>query len=315
MATIVETSPATPPPAIIIEDVHPTAERSFVTSPIGWGSIFAATVITLGVWLALHLFGIGVGLTAIDPSDSSSLRGVGMGVGIWSLIAPILAMFIGGLVAGRVAPTINTLNAAIHGAAMWALASLVAMMMIMSMLGSLARGAAATGSAVGRATAGAVGAASGGAADLSMDQLGIDANDLIAPINKQLAARGMPPVDPNSVELAAKDAMRETVRGDMNREKLVGIVERRTSLSRQDAEQLAGQLEQRLNQAKTKAQDVAGQAQQTALQVAETSGKLLLTLFATLVLSLGAAILGSILSVRRERREHVVLPRASTTRA
>jgi phosphotransferase system glucose/maltose/N-acetylglucosamine-specific IIC component len=45
---------------------------------------------------------------------------------VWSLIAPIVALFIGGLVAGRMAPTINTANAAIHGAVVWALSVIAA---------------------------------------------------------------------------------------------------------------------------------------------------------------------------------------------
>jgi hypothetical protein len=80
-------------PYTAIEPPMVTAERSAIVSPVGWSAIFAAATVAVGTWLVLHLIGIGVGLTAIDPTDASSLRRVGIGTGIWSLIAPIIALF------------------------------------------------------------------------------------------------------------------------------------------------------------------------------------------------------------------------------
>ncbi|MBA3542736.1 MAG: hypothetical protein H0T79_24175, partial [Deltaproteobacteria bacterium] len=290
-----------------------TAERSAIASPIGWSSIFGATAIALGVWLVLHLFGIGAGMTAIDPDNASSLRGAGIGMGVWSLIAPIIAIFVGGLVVGRVAPTINTLNAAIHGAVVWALTALAAMMLLAMTVGSLARGVAATGSAVGKAASSAVSAGTGDGG-VSMSSLGINADDMVAPINKRLQAQGLPPVKADDLQAAAKEALQTSVRqgGVVDREQLVTIIARRTNLSRADAEQVATQLQQQLNAAQEKGGQIASQAGRTAMQVAETTGKALVTLSVMLTLALAASILGAVISVRRERREHVVLPHAST---
>lgn len=194
-------TPDEPRPAISeTEHVTTTVERDVIASPIGWSTIFAAAVIAAAVWFVLHMLGVGVGLVAIDTADPSSLRGVGIGTGVWSLIAPIIALFIGGLVAGRVAPTINTLNAVIHGAVVWALTVLASIIVMAMVVGALLRG--------------------------------------------------------------------------------VGKVGGTTA-------------------------DMAGAS-------AETTGALVLTLSVMMILTLGSAILGSILSVRRERREHVVLPHAIT---
>ncbi|MDQ3364912.1 MAG: hypothetical protein M3680_05745 [Myxococcota bacterium] len=301
-------------PVLITEPVLTTPERSPIASPIGWSSIFAATAVTVGVWLVLHLFGIGVGLTAIEPDDASSLRGVGVGTGIWSLVAPLIALFIGGLVAGRVAPTINTLNAVIHGAVVWALAAVASLILLTMMVGAMVRGLAATGQAVGEVAGSSLRAGAEGAGGLTLSQLGIDANDMIAPINKRLEAQGMPRVTPDSVEAAAREALTTAVRrgGDVDRKTMTDIIARRTELSRADAEQLAGQLEQRVRAGQTRGGELLQDAQETALQAAETTGKLVLVLSITMLLGLGTAIAGSILSVRRERREHVVLPRAMT---
>jgi hypothetical protein len=290
--------------------VVPTAERTFVSSPIGWSSIFAATVVTLGVWLALHLFGIGVGLTALDPRDAGSLKGVGIGVGIWSVIAPLIALFIGGLVVGRVAPTINTLNAAIHGAVVWALSLLLTLLLLVNAFGMIARGAASAGSAVAGAVSSAAGAATSGE---MLQSLGIDENTVFAPVNRRLQERGMPPVAPDRARAAAQEMLRTRVQqGELSREQAVDIVARQTELSRADAEQVATELQERVNQAGQRGQEVAQQAKETALTAAEGAGKVIMAMVALMVLGLAATIGGAILSVRRERREHVVLPRATT---
>ena len=292
------------------ETVFPTAERSSIASPIGWSSILAATVISLGVWLLLHLFGVAVGLTALDPRDAGSLKGAGIGVGIWSITVPLIALFIGGLVAGRVAPTINTMNAAIHGAVVWALTLLVAMFMVVNMLGSIARG---VGSA-GKEVAGGAMSAAGHMGGVSLDDVGLKPDDVFAPINKELQERGAPPVSPERAKDAAQEVVRTAVQGgDLSREKIIDIVAKRTELSRADAEKVAGDLEQRVQSMKQQAGKGLVRAQEVALGAAEGAGKALLALCALMLLSLGAAVLGAILSVRHERRTHVVLPHARTT--
>jgi len=305
----------TEPAVVVVEPIltEPpliSTERTKISSPIGWSAIFAGAVVTIGAWLVLHLIGIGVGLTVIDPHDANTLRGAGIGVGIWSLIAPLVALFFGGLVAGRVAPTINTANAAIHGAVVWALAAISALVLVLMMMSSLMRGAAATGSAMGHAAGSVIGAVP------SLSELGITGDDLIAPINRRLASEGKPELSAREVEAAARDALGVSMRqGRLDRATLVQSVERRTQLSRADAEEIADRVEQRYIEVRGQARELGENVKETALQVAETTGKLILVLSITGLLGLGAAVLGAVLSVRRERRTHVVLPRASMRRA
>ena len=188
-----------------------TAERSAIASPIGWSAILAGATVAVGVWLVLHMLGIGIGLIAIDPDDAGTLRGVGIGAGIWSALAPLFGLFVGGLVAGRVAPTINSANAAIHGAVVWALTGIASLILLATAVSSVVQGTAAAGAAVGRGAA------------------------------------------------------------------------------------------------------AAEQAKRAALEAAEITGQVLLVLSVLMILGLGASIAGAVVSVRRERREHVVLPRAQTT--
>ncbi|MGE0548495.1 MAG: hypothetical protein AB7O24_29885 [Kofleriaceae bacterium] len=287
------------------------AERSPIASPIGWSSIFAGTAVAVGVWFVLHVFGVGVGMTAINPDDSSSLRGVGIGVGVWSLLAPIIGLFIGGLVAGRVAPTINTLNAVIHAGVVWALSALAALTCVAMIVSMMARGAVATSVAVGNAAGAAVTEGSKHLDDLSA--LGLSGDDLIAPINERLKAEGRPTVSADEVVAASRAALRESVRqGGIDRNRLVTIYAERTSLSRADAERVADVISERWDSVRARGGDVAQQAKHTALAAADVTGKLLLTLSITMLVGLGATILGAIFAVRYERREHVLLPRAMT---
>ncbi|MBA3456885.1 MAG: hypothetical protein H0T42_27595 [Deltaproteobacteria bacterium] len=301
---VIESRTVNPEPELVIT----TGERSIIASPIGWSTIFAAAVVAGAVWLVLHMFGVGVGLTAIEPDDPSSLRAVGIGTGIWSLIAPVIALFIGGLVAGRVAPTINTLNAVIHGAVVWGLTVLASILMIVMVVSAMLRGAVKVVST----TADVAGASAGQLGKLP-SAVGLDSKDLVAPINQRLQREGMPPVTSDQLEAVVKEVVETSVRtGDINRTTMVEIVARRTALSRPDADKVATAIESEISGAATRGRELAGQAGETAMQAAETTGKLVLSLSLMMILTLGAAILGSILAVRRERREHVVLPRAST---
>jgi hypothetical protein len=88
---------------------------------ISWGAIFGGTLVALGVWLLLHTLGLAAGLTAIDPNNPRSLRGVGIGTGIWSIVAPLIALFVGGYVAARSAGVLERGLGALHGAVLWGL--------------------------------------------------------------------------------------------------------------------------------------------------------------------------------------------------
>ena len=288
-----------------------TAERTRIASPFGWSAIFAGATVTLGAWLVLHLIGIGIGMTAVDPEDASSLKAVGIGAGAWSLIAPIIALFVGGIVAGRIAPTINAGVAAIHGAVVWGLTMIAALFLVMSLVSTIARGAKSAAGAVGDLA----GEAAGAAGDVSMEDLGIGSKDLVAPINQKLREQGKPEVTAKQIEAVAKDVLRSSVRsGRIDQQTVITSVERNTALTGADAQDLARQLQTKLEQARSKVGKAGEQVKETALETVEATGKVLLVLALASLLGLGAAIGGSILSVRHERKEHVVLPRATAGR-
>jgi hypothetical protein len=285
------------------------APHAPVSQPLGWGSIFAAAAITVALTMFFHLFGIGIGLTSIDPTDPGSLRSVGIGTGLWSIAAPIIALFIGGLVAGRTAPTLNRTTAAIHGAATWAITSIAAVFLIGAVFGALSRAATMTASAVASSFAtstepsatGSSGTAAPAAAFLQMDR-----DKLLARLNDELAARGMPRVERENVDAAIAEGMRRAMfEGGIDRDTAIAIAAKHTALSPQQAEQIARHIEQEVLAAKQRERSTTSSVpatSTTALTPTERTGQLVLGLSLAMLLGLFTAMVGAALGARRPQR-------------
>ncbi|HEY5946671.1 MAG TPA: hypothetical protein VIV40_14310 [Kofleriaceae bacterium] len=106
-----------------------------------WTAVFAGAAVAVALWVVLQLIGMGAGLTAVDLDDSGSLRNVGMGTTVWSMLAPLLALFAGGLVAGRLATTYDHKVGAAHGLVVWAIASLAGVVAVAWLVSAIAGGA------------------------------------------------------------------------------------------------------------------------------------------------------------------------------
>jgi hypothetical protein len=254
--------------------------------------------VALGVWLLLHALGLAAGLTAIDPDNPRSLKGVGIGTGIWSIIAPLISLFVGGFVAARTAGTIDRATGALHGAVLWGLTTVAGAALLATAL------AAVVGAGV-RAGGTAVGLAGKGAGQLGQ-AMNIDFNDALGPINQKLRAQGAPPISAEELQAATRDVIaRGVAQGRIDRETLVSSISANTNLERADAEQLGARLQQQIDQG-------LGQVQRGALQAAETTGKALWGVFFGLLLGLISSVAGSITGVSRRQRRAVAVPVAPT---
>lgn len=273
-----------------------------ISHRIRWGAIVAGAILAVGLWILFHVLGLAAGLTAIDPSSPGSLRAAGIGTGVWSVIASLLALFGGGVVAGRLAGPIDRLGGALHGAVLWALTTIAGVVLIVSVAGMLLNSAAHVGGAAVSA-AGSLGNLAEGADP--MRALGLDAKDLLAPVNQQLQAQGKPAVTPeqlqSAVQAAAKTALQQ---GRFDRGVLISALEHNTALTRADVEGLVTQVEQRMG--------AIGQhverAETGALQAAESTGKGLWWVFGALLLGLITAVGGASLGAwptKRRAVEHV----------
>lgn len=73
--------------------------RKIMINQISWGAVLAGVVLTLAVQLILNLLGIGIGAATLDPGQGAGsnpeVATLGLGAGIWFVVAGIVASFVG----------------------------------------------------------------------------------------------------------------------------------------------------------------------------------------------------------------------------
>lgn len=265
-----------------------------VTSGVSWGAIFAGALVSASMWLLLHILGTSIGLTAIDP-ETSSLRAIGIGTGVWSLIAPLLALFLGGLAAGRLAGPMSWLTGAIHGAVVWSLATLATLSLLWMTLTAVLGGAVAAGAEMAPAMSGA---AMQAMEECTPETLGVVSDELLAPVNHRLRAEGKPAVTDRQLRDALRDGLKMAVKqGRMDRLIVVSVLTRDTPMTQAEASDVATSLQRRFDESVARVSDVA---KKRTLEAAEAMGKALLGLSLAMVLGLVAAVGGAVLSGRHE---------------
>ncbi len=295
MAEIVEKAPVTAIPGVPFK--------------LSWGAIFGGTFVALGVWILLYSLGLALGLSSVDPADPGSAKSAGIGTGIWSLIAPLIALFAGGLVASRTAGVVDKMGGALHGAVLWGLTTLAGVIVMGMALSSLLGAVFSVGkTAVGAAGSAISGAASqGGQVGNIASSFGLNAEDALAPVNQRLRQEGKPAITADQLQAATKDVLNTGIQqGKLDRELLVSSIAQNTALSRRDAEDIAGRIEAQWGQAQgqvsQKAGEIGQQVQQGALKAADATGRVFWGVVFALLLGLISSILGATLGVSKRQR-------------
>jgi hypothetical protein len=295
MAEEVFTAPAGYTSAVVTEVDEPVRRRS----RISWGAVFGGAFAALGLWLLLYAFGLAVGLSSIDPNNPHSIRGSGIFTGIWSAVAPLIALFLGGLVAGRVAGVFARGFGALHGLVMWGLVSVGGAYLVLALMSSAVVGAAALGTTVARGGASALRNVAGGVIG-GAQEAGVEWSDMLGPINRRLSAEGKPMVTAEELQAATKDAIQSSVRtGRFDRTVFENSLAQNTALSRDDVQEISQRVEVRLDQLKERARSAAETAKIDALKAADATGKAFWGVFGALLLGLIAAIAGGAVGVPR----------------
>ena len=90
---------------------------------LSWSAIFFGTLAALAIAVMLHVLGLGVAASAVDPNSrpSDALALIGGVTGIWFLVSTAISLFIGGFIASTLAHTFTGGRAAIYadGTAKW----------------------------------------------------------------------------------------------------------------------------------------------------------------------------------------------------
>ena len=98
-----------------------------------WSAIFGGAAISVGVWVVLQVWGVGIGMRSLDAANPEAFHRITVFGGVWSLIAPIVAAFVGAVFAGWLAHTRERGVGATHGFVVWALASLLGALVTLSL--------------------------------------------------------------------------------------------------------------------------------------------------------------------------------------
>jgi hypothetical protein len=110
-------------PADYISDrVTPPIAVTSYHDQVRWGPIVAGLAISLSTQLVLSALGVAVGATSIGDSGAprTDAAGVGVGVGIWSIISLLISLFVGGWMATRTSGRMTRNTALLNGAILWA---------------------------------------------------------------------------------------------------------------------------------------------------------------------------------------------------
>ena len=148
--------------------------------------------------------------------------------------------------------------------------------------------------------------------------MGIDANELVAPLNERLRAEGKPAVTPEQLQAVTQSVTGTALReGRVDKEVLVASIAQQTALSPNDARDLANRVEAQIT---TQGATVARDVKQGAFGAAIAIGKGMMWLFFGMLLGLVAAVLGSTLGVTQAQRtaagvERKLVPLATSREA
>lgn len=246
---------------------------------VRWTPVIAGALVALGTWMLLQLLFTGGALSAIDPDEIDNLRGYGIGTSLGSVLAPLLAMFVGGLVAGRLAAYYDQRVSAFHGVLVWTIASVLGLALLGAAIGSL----------VNRdhvAVHTEMSAPPPGAADF--------VDSTVASINARQRHQNAPQITKDQFLDAAHFAIEG--RDAYDRSAFVARLDEQTKLSRPEAESVLDHLGDGAGDVMIAADQLAVHRMR-ALDAAEDAGKGMLgagfALLLCLVSAAGGAVLGS----------------------
>jgi hypothetical protein len=107
--------------------VYENPNTALVRRGVDWGAIWAGVFIFAAIWSVFETLGAAIFATTANASTTHAVSGTGVGMGIWTVILTIVAMYIAGLETGRLAAVANRRDGTVHGMAMFGLSMVAAL--------------------------------------------------------------------------------------------------------------------------------------------------------------------------------------------
>ncbi len=144
----------------------PVDPRLDLWRPLSWSSMIFGALLALAVATMLHVLGLGITASVVDPNSpaSENLATVGGVSGVWYLISTAVSLFIGGFVASNLSRTFSDARAVIYGLGVWALCTLATMAVVIPAIVGGASATIYTAGTVAEKTVSALGTAGSTAA-------------------------------------------------------------------------------------------------------------------------------------------------------
>ncbi len=96
-----------------------------------WGAIWAGVFSFVAIWSVFGLLGAAIFSSAAPGGEMiAGSTGTGVGMGIWSIILTMIAMYVGGRVTGRLAGVTNRGDGVICGMTMFGLAVMTTLIIV-----------------------------------------------------------------------------------------------------------------------------------------------------------------------------------------
>jgi hypothetical protein len=245
---------------------------------ISWGGIWAGVLTVLGTLLLLTTLGLAIGVTAADPRNTDA-GALGIGAAIWSGLALLIALFVGGMAATRLGMIFDRATGAFEGALVWVLSFVAILWLASSGVQLVASGISHVFSGVTQT----IGSAAGGIDELSSG----DVDQILARLN-----------NPRTVSTVAT----ATGMSEQEVRSTLGDVAQRVEAARDNPQQAAaevrGGMERLTAQARQQLPAVAERVQEGAAKTAW------ITLGAMLI-SLIAAVAGAMVGRKRAAKRLV----------
>lgn len=105
-----------------------------------WGAIWAGVFSFAAIWSVFGLLGAAIFSTAGNTANPST--GIGWGMGIWSIVLTMIAMYVGGRVTGHLASVTTRNEGVLCGMTMFGLAVIAALVIVVLSGAAAGNGAA-----------------------------------------------------------------------------------------------------------------------------------------------------------------------------
>lgn len=112
-----------------------------------WGAIWAGTFTFVAVWSVFGMLGEAIFASSANPNAAAPVSGMSVGLGVWSTILTIIAMYVAGRVTGHFASVADRAGRVMHGMTMFGLSVIAVVLMIILGGAAVTGGAGVAGSA------------------------------------------------------------------------------------------------------------------------------------------------------------------------